>query len=241
MTVEPTESLALLIDGDNVSPDNAATLIAEVAKCGAARVRRIYGDFSKPNLKGWKDCLHEYSIQPMQQFANTPGKNSTDIAMIIDAMDLLHTGRFVGFCIASSDGDFTQLAVRIREHGVNVYAFGNCNTPQSFRTACEKFVLIDEPGSDKKAANNAAAQPAAKSPAPDKAMIATLREVIADVTEPDGRASLARIGQSLKQRAPDLSYSRLHKLIEEHGIADVEWAEDEKTGYVRLKSARSAA
>lgn len=226
MTAERAETLALLIDGDNVSSENAATLIAEVGKYGTARVRRVYGDFCKPNLNGWRDCLQEYSIQPMQQFANTPGKNSTDIAMVIDAMDLLHTGRFSGFCIASSDGDFTRLAMRIREHGVNVYGFGNCKTPDSFRVACEKFVCLDAPNA---------------SVADDNAVVATLRKGIEAVADAGGKASLSRIGQYLKQNAPDLSYSQLHKLIESSEIADVERAGDGTVEFVRLRSSRSAA
>ena len=114
-------ALALLIDGDNASPKIVAGLLAEVAKYGVAGVRRIYGDWTKPNLGGWKDCLLEHSIQPIQQFGYTTGKNATDGAMIIDAMDLLYTGRFNGFCIVSSDSDFARLAARIREQGVTVY------------------------------------------------------------------------------------------------------------------------
>ena len=133
-------TLALLIDGDNASPKIVAGLLAEVAKYGVAGVRRIYGDWTKPNLSGWKDCLLEHSIQPIQQFAYTTGKNATDGAMIIDAMDLLYTARFDGFCIVSSDSDFARLAARIREQGVTVYGFGERKTPRPFVTACDKFV-----------------------------------------------------------------------------------------------------
>ena len=247
MSAQPTSTLALLIDGDNVSPEDAATLIDRVEKYGTARLRRVYGDFTKANLSGWKDCLHEYSIQPVQQFANTPRKNSTDIALIIDAMELLHTGRFAGFCIASSDGDFTQLAVRIREHGVDVYGFGNCNTPKSFRTACNKFVPLNgSDPSDKKTATSASAQTTAKAKiAQNKAMIATLRTAITAVTDDSGRASLTRIGQYLKDHAPDFrknsGSSQLHKLIEASGIADMEHAEERKNVFVRLKSASRKA
>ena len=136
-------TLALLIDGDNASPKIVAGLLAEVAKYGAAGVRRIYGDWTKPNLGGWKDCLLEHSIQPIQQFAYTTGKNATDGAMIIDAMDLLYTARFDGFCIVSSDSDFARLAARIREQGVTVYGFGERKTPRPFVTACDKFVYFD--------------------------------------------------------------------------------------------------
>ncbi|KAK3656325.1 hypothetical protein LTR56_003026 [Elasticomyces elasticus] len=136
-------NLALLIDGDNVSPKVIVGLMAEIANYGTASVRRIYGDWTRPDLKGWKNCLLDHSILPMQQFAYTTGKNSTDGAMIIDAMDLLYTNRFSAFCIASSDSDFTRLAARIREQGVTVYGFGERTTTTAFIAACDKFVYFD--------------------------------------------------------------------------------------------------
>src|SRR5215469_2655800 len=136
-------TLALLIDGDNASPKIVAGLLAEVAKYGVASVRRIYGDWTKPNLTGWKSCLLEHSIQPIQQFSYTRGKNATDSAMIIDAMDLLYTGRFDGFCIVSSDSDFTRLAARIRESGLIVCGFGERKTPEPFVAACDKFIYTE--------------------------------------------------------------------------------------------------
>ncbi|MGV1768405.1 NYN domain-containing protein [Rhizobium rhizogenes] len=136
-------TLALIIDGDNATPKIIAGLLAEIANYGTASVKRVYGDWTKPNLNGWKECLLEHSIQPVQQFAYTTGKNATDGAMIIDAMDLLYTGRFDGFCIVSSDSDFARLAARIREQGVTVYGFGERKTPRPFITACDKFVYFD--------------------------------------------------------------------------------------------------
>src|SRR5882757_3448749 len=143
MTMDNSGTLALLIDGDNASPKIVVGLMAEIANYGVASVKRIYGDWTGPNLKGWKECLLEHSIQPVQQFAYTTGKNATDGAMIIDAMDLLYTGRFSGFCIVSSDSDFARLAARIREQGVIVYAFGERKAPRSLITACNKFVYFD--------------------------------------------------------------------------------------------------
>ncbi len=130
MATDNSGTLALLIDGDNASPKIVVGLVAEIANYGVASVKRIYGDWTGPNLKGWKECLLEHSIQPVQQFAYTIGKNATDGAMIIDAMDLLYTGRFSGFCIVSSDSDFARLAARIREQGVTVYGFGERKTPR---------------------------------------------------------------------------------------------------------------
>lgn len=134
-----SDRLALLVDGDNVSAKVITGVLAEVAKHGTASVRRIYGDWTQPNLGPWKKCLLEHSIQPVQQFAYTTGKNATDGAMIIDAMDLLYTGRFDGFCLVSSDSDFTRLAVRIREQGLMVHGFGETKTPRPFISACDKF------------------------------------------------------------------------------------------------------
>src|SRR5437899_7636922 len=138
-----TRRLAILIDADNTSPRIAAGLFEEVAKFGEASVRRIYGDFSSTRLKSWADILQKYAIDPYQQFAYTKGKNASDIALVIDAMDLLHSGRFEGFCLVSSDSDFTRLASRMREQGADVYGFGAQKTPESFRQACRRFIYTE--------------------------------------------------------------------------------------------------
>ena len=133
----------MLIDADNAQPSITEGLLAEVAKYGTAHVKRAYGDWTAPNLKGWKDHLLAQSIQPIQQFAYTRGKNATDAAMVIDAMDLLYSGRFDGFCIVSSDSDFTRLAARLRESALTVYGFGERKTPKPFVAACDKFIYIE--------------------------------------------------------------------------------------------------
>ncbi len=145
MAAETTANLklAVLIDADNAKPSVAEALLVEVSKFGTSFVRRAYGDWTGPNLKGWKDQLLARSIQPIQQFPYTQGKNATDSAMIIDAMDLLYTNRFDGFCIVSSDSDFTRLAARIRESGLVVYGFGEKKTPKPFVAACDKFVYFE--------------------------------------------------------------------------------------------------
>ncbi|EIK52809.1 hypothetical protein YO5_05264 [Stutzerimonas stutzeri TS44] len=135
--------LAVLIDADNAPASIVEALFEEIAKYGLASVRRIYGDWTKPNLGSWKKVLLDHSIQPIQQFAYTSGKNSTDSALIIDAMDLLYTRRFDGFCLVSSDSDFTRLAARIREEGLTVYGFGEQKTPSPFVSACDKFIYIE--------------------------------------------------------------------------------------------------
>ncbi|WP_425648612.1 NYN domain-containing protein [Agrobacterium radiobacter] len=133
----------MLIDADNVSPEIVDGLFGVIAMLGDATVRRIYGDWTGANMRGWKSRLGDHAIRPVQQFASCPEKNATDGAMIIDAMDLLHRNRLDGFCIASSDGDFTRLAVRIREEGVFVHGFGDRQTPASFIAACSSFTRFD--------------------------------------------------------------------------------------------------
>jgi uncharacterized LabA/DUF88 family protein len=135
--------LAVLIDADNASAKIADGLFEEIAKIGEASVRRIYGDFSNPRSRAWADILSKHAIIPQQQFAYTTGKNASDITLVIDAMDLLHSGRFDGFCLVSSDSDFTRLAARIREHGIDVFGFGEQKTPESFRQACRRFVYTE--------------------------------------------------------------------------------------------------
>lgn len=142
-TEEPTLRLAVLIDADNAQAAVIEGLLAEIARYGEAAVRRIYGDFTSPASASWKKVLNQHSIRPVQQFAYTTGKNATDSTMIIDAMDLLYTRKFDGFCLVTSDSDFTGLAVRLREEGLTVFGFGEKKTPEPFRNACHKFVFTE--------------------------------------------------------------------------------------------------
>src|SRR3982750_5041479 len=135
--------LAVLIDAANPSARIATGLFEEIAKIGEASVRRIYGDFSGQQLSGWAKVLQTHAIMPQHTVAAVAGKNASDIALVIDAMDLLHSGRFDGFCLVSSDSDFTRLAARIREQGVDVFGFGEHKTPESFRQACRRFVYTE--------------------------------------------------------------------------------------------------
>ena len=137
------DRFAVLIDADNTSSRIVDGLFEEIARFGEASVRRIYGDFSSPRLKSWTEVLQKHAIDPYQQFAYTSGKNASDIALVIDAMDLLHSGRFDGFCLVSSDSDFTRLASRLREEGADVYGFGAQKTPESFRQACRRFIYTE--------------------------------------------------------------------------------------------------
>ena len=241
--------MALLIDGDNASSKIVAGLLAEIANYGTASVKRIYGDWTKPNLNGWKECLLEHSIQPVQQFAYTTGKNATDGAMIIDAMDLLYTGRFSGFCIVSSDSDFARLAARIREQGVTVYGFGERKTPRPFITACDKFVYFDvlNAAGEQKEAEAAAPKAIAAKPAPakatlDRAALEMLTKAVTASADEDGRANLARVGAHLAKQSPDFDarnfgFPRLSELVEASGIVEVERIGDNpKIIMVRLKN-----
>jgi hypothetical protein len=140
---EPTLRLAVLIDADNAQAAVIEGLLAEIARFGEATVKRIYGDFTAPTSSSWKKVLQQHAIKPVQQFAYTTGKNATDSTLIIDAMDLLYTRKFDGFCLVTSDSDFTGLAVRLREEGLTVLGFGEKKTPEAFRNACHKFVFTE--------------------------------------------------------------------------------------------------
>lgn len=140
---EPTMRLAVLIDADNAQASVIENLLAEIARYGEATVKRIYGDFTSAASSSWKKDLQRFAIKPIQQFAYTTGKNATDSTLIIDAMDLLYTRKFDGFCLVSSDSDFTGLAMRIREEGLSVFGFGEKKTPEAFRNACHKFIFTE--------------------------------------------------------------------------------------------------
>ena len=146
--VQPTKLLAVLIDADNTSPKHAKAIFDEVSSLGEASVRRCYGDFSSQRMNGWSEQVASLGLVPHHQPANTVGKNASDIALVIDAMDLLHSGRFDGFVLVSSDSDFTRLASRIREQGLDVYGIGEKKTPDAFRQACKRFIFVENLGDD---------------------------------------------------------------------------------------------
>jgi uncharacterized LabA/DUF88 family protein len=223
----PTENaarLAVLIDADNAQPAIVDALLAEIAKYGTAHVKRAYGDWTTGALRGWKDQLLAQSIQPIQQFAYTRGKNATDAAMVIDAMDLLYSGRFDGFCIVSSDSDFTRLAARIRESGLTVYGFGERKTPKPFVAACDKFIYIEnlsyaegavEPAGEPRAQTARASAAQLKA---DNALVSRLRNAIEAASDDDGWAQLASVGQIITNQSPDFDsrtygYAKLSDLM----------------------------
>lgn len=224
------DKLAVLIDADNARPAIVEGLLAEIAKYGTAHVKRIYGDWTKPDLNGWKEVLLRLSIQPIQQFRYTVGKNATDSAMIIDAMDLLYTERFDGFCIVSSDSDFTRLASRIRESGLTVYGFGERKTPEPFRTACDKFIYTEVlAGASASTAETEAApkQRSAKELRGDSHLMNLLRNAIEAASDETGWAGLGAIGSIINKQSPDFDsrnygYAKLSGLIKGIGLFDTE-------------------
>jgi len=251
MTNSPRQgaTLAVLIDADNAAPAIVEGLLAEVAKYGVAAVKRIYGDWTRPNLSGWKDRLLAHSIQPIQQFRYTVGKNATDSAMIIDAMDLLYTGRFDGFCIVSSDSDFTRLASRIREQGLTVYGFGERKTPKPFVTACDKFIYSDVLRADADADTEAGAEaaPAARRRTSqelrqDSRLVRLLQSASQAVSDEDGWSTLGGIGNYIAKQAPEFDsrnygYGKLSELVAATNLFEVESRNggNNKTIWVRLK------
>ena len=201
---ENAVKLAVLIDADNAKPAVVEELLAEVAKYGTAHVKRAYGDWTGTQLKGWKDQLLAQSIQPIQQFAYTTGKNATDAAMVIDAMDLLYSERFDGFCIVSSDSDFTRLAARLRESALTVYGFGERKTPKPFVAACDKFIYIENLKSPVTPAETAPApQSAAAKLKSDKALANLLHQAVEAASDDDGWAHLAAVGSIITKQRPD--------------------------------------
>ena len=265
MTSVPSEHaarLAVLIDSDNAQPSIIERLLAEVAKYGTAHVKRAYGDWTRTNLKGWKDHLLAQSIQPIQQFAYTKGKNSTDSALIIDAMDLLYSGRFDGFCIVSSDSDFTRLAQRLRESGLTVYGFGEHKTPKSFVAACDKFIYVENLQFAEEAADDeeedvpgvAGAKPARPAPAKaaqlkgDAALVSLLRNAVEAASDDDGWAPLAAVGNIITNQRPDFDsrsygYGKLSDLIKATTLFDIERHSpgDGKQSVVYARQKRRAA
>ncbi|MDR0502192.1 MAG: NYN domain-containing protein [Treponema sp.] len=195
--------LAVLIDADNTKPAIIEGLLNEVAKYGIASVKRIYGDWTNNNLRSWKDRLLEYAIQPIQQFSYTTGKNATDSAMIIDAMDLLYSQKLDGFCIVSSDSDFTRLAARVRESGRIVYGFGEKKTPRAFVSVCDKFIYTEILNDSQEDEDSRAPVKNKKEFKVDKKLLKLLHDAVDDVAEESGWAYLGGVGQKINNRSTD--------------------------------------
>jgi len=220
------KKLAVLIDADNTQPSIVEGLMAEIAKYGIATVKRISGDWTTPNLRGWTEVLPQFAIQPIQQFRYTTGKNATDSALIIHAMDLLYTSKLDGFCIVSSDSDFTRLASRIREAGLTVFGFGENKTPKPFVGSVDKFIYTEilrasagSPGPSVKRD--------AKELKGDTRLLNLLRSAVDDSADEDGFANLANVGQHINNQAPEFDprnwgFRKLSDLIKGTQIFDTE-------------------
>lgn len=224
--MEDTTKLAVLIDADNAQPSIVDDLLAEIANYGIASVKRIYGDWTSPGLKGWKEVLLEHSIQPMQQFAYTKGKNATDSALIIDAMDLLYTNNFNGFCIVSSDSDFTKLASRIRESGLLVYGFGEQKTPSAFVSACDKFIYTEVLRA-KTNESDAIAKKSSNELKRDTKLVHMLRNAVEASSDESGWAQLGPVGSNLAKQSSEFDprnygYGKLGELVKATKLFDIE-------------------
>ena len=217
--------LAVIIDADNVPYGNVKGMMEEIAKYGVPTFRRIYGDWTKPNLSGWKSVLLENAITPIQQYGYTSGKNSTDSAMIIDAMDILYIGKVDGFCIVSSDSDFTRLAIRLRESGMKVFGFGERKTPSPFIVACDKFVYLEilkssnlSKTSETFTSSKTKIVEQIASPKIDSETISLISSTVDDIADEDGWAFLGDVGNLLIKKKPDFDprnfgYEKLTPLI----------------------------
>ena len=230
MTTNSTDRLAVLIDADNVPAKHAAEIFEEIATLGEAGLRRIYGDFSNGSPQGWDaKTLAEYAIVPHQQFANTTGKNSSDIALVIDAMDILHSDRFGGFVLVSSDSDFTRLASRIREQGLDVFGIGERKAPKAFVNACNRFIYIEnieKPAQNAQTAGGANAQEGKHDLNHAYQLICN---VVEKTNEPDGWAGLAFVGSQLRKIYTDFDprtygFKRLSDLVQAIGRFEQEGA-----------------
>ncbi|HET7838548.1 MAG TPA: NYN domain-containing protein [Rectinemataceae bacterium] len=241
--------LAVLVDADNTQASIIEGLLAEIAKYGVASVKRIYGDWTNTNLRSWKDKLLEFAIQPMQQFSFTTGKNSTDSAMIIDAMDLLYTESLDGFCIVSSDSDFTRLAVRLREDGKLVLGFGQRKTPKPFVAACDKFIyteILREPEEEREGRGDRESAPRGSVDMKgDRRMASLLTSAVEDAADEFGWAYLGAVGTYIANRLPDFDprnygYRKLGDLIKSSGLFEIDEraspTDQGKQIYIRIKA-----
>lgn len=245
----PDRRIALLIDADNISHAKIAAILAELSKYGTANIRRAYGDWASAGLKGWKDKLHAFAIRPIQQFSYSTGKNATDIALVIDAMELLYTQKLDAFCLASSDADFTPLVMQLKANGHDVYGFGERKTPDPFVNACTTFLYLDslkdaeapEPAAVHIATEKTQAKaneepkdgPAAKptrSLAQDTKLVTTLRGGVEAAAREDGWALLSTAGSAAKRQAPidprNYGVKNFPALFEATGLFDIVKAEN---------------
>lgn len=244
-------NLAVLIDGDNIPSAHVTEMMEEIAKYGNPTIKRIYGDWTKPHLSKWKNLLLENAITPIQQYGYTTGKNATDSAMIIDAMDVLYSGKVDGFCIVSSDSDFTRLATRLREAGMLVIGIGEKKTPNPFIVACDRFVYVEvlKKQSEKKTSDN---KETSKSSVDriTKKEINLISTTISALSDDDGWAFLGDVGSLIQKKQPNFDsrnygFEKLTPLIKSIGSFDLEQRENTKSRhkliYVKNKESKQKA
>ena len=244
--MNPEQNLAVLIDADNIPSTYVKEMMEEIAKYGKPTIKRIYGDWTKPQVTKWKNILLENALSPIQQYGYTTGKNATDSAMIIDAMDILYSDKVDGFCIASSDSDFTKLAMRLREAGMNVIGIGEKKTPEPFIVACDRFIYLEilkdqdeegiKGGSKKKKSSKAIDKISNK-------LIQTLRATIDDLADEEGWAYLGDVGNLLQKKQPNFDacnygFQKLTRLIDSTGKFEIQKRENQK-GHFKLMYVRN--
>jgi Fe-S-cluster formation regulator IscX/YfhJ len=240
--------LAVLIDADNIPHRLIGGILEEIAKYGSPTFKRIYADWTKPHVSGWKTVLLDHAITPIQQYSYTTGKNSSDSALIIDAMDILYTGRVDGFCVVSSDSDFTRLATRLREAGMKVFGMGEQKTPSPFRAACDKFIYIEildqqEAGPKQIKLSDLRKKEKVISKA-DKTLVNLVTSSINDIADENGWAYLGELGNLLLKKRPDFDprnygFSKLILLIKSLDLFEIDVRETGKKNvkqvYIRAK------
>lgn len=255
--MEKDLKLAVLIDADNVPSTHVKEMMEEIAKYGNPTIKRIYGDWTKPHVTRWKSLLLENAITPVQQYAYTTGKNATDSAMIIDAMDILYSGKVTGFCLVSSDSDFTRLATRLREAGMSVIGIGEKKTPNPFIVACDKFIyfeiLKDDSDDEDEEGTGTDEKKATKKPKRtfDKITPKTIRLIaqsISDAADEDGWAFLGDVGNLIQKKRPNFDsrnygFQKLTPLIKSTGRFEIETRETSRRNlkliYVKNKERKS--
>jgi len=239
--------LAVLIDADNIPARLVSGIFEEIAKYGTPTFKRIYADWTKPHIGAWKTVLLDYAITPVQQYSYTVGKNATDAAMIIDAMDILYTGRVDGFCLVSSDSDFTKLATRLREAGMKVFGLGEQKTPSAFRAACDKFIYIEilhqEETPQKSNNKRTTGKTEKRIIKPDKNLVNFLRLSVNDIADENGWAYLGELGNLVLKKRPDFDprnygFEKLLPLIKSLGRFEIDERESGRKN-VRLVYIRS--
>ncbi|MGH1437734.1 MAG: NYN domain-containing protein [Lewinella sp.] len=245
---KPDLNLAVLIDADNVPYKMVKEMMEELAKFGTLTIKRIYGDWTKPHVRGWKQVLLEHAITPIQQYSYTTGKNATDSAMIIDAMDILYGSKVDGFCIVSSDSDFTRLATRLRESGMKVIGMGEKKTPEPFIVACDRFIFIEilKPHIKKEKTGTGSTPSRSKKEVIPSKIKQLIAETIDDISDDDGWAFLGEVGSLMLKKQPQFDprnhgFNKLTPLLKSlTGLIEIDERESPGRGhskhiYARLK------